>query len=57
MKKKEIITKCQNCYEKDCELEEIIIDGVKKWWCDACRQGRNLELFVKLFKDNQNYGK
>ena len=41
MKKK--ITKCSNCHEKDCELEEIIIDDKKKNWCDSCIVGYNLE--------------
>jgi hypothetical protein len=39
--------KCQNCKENDCELEEIEIVGEKKQWCDACREGYNLEKNIK----------
>ncbi len=38
-----MIGKCQNCHEKDCELEEIEIDGIKKNWCEDCISGWNLE--------------
>jgi hypothetical protein len=40
---KKEITKCQNCHEADVELEEIEINGEKKMWCDACKDGYLLE--------------
>jgi len=34
---------CQNCKEKDCELESIIMAGKKKEVCDACAEGYRIE--------------
>ena len=35
--------KCQNCHEKDCELEEIETEKGKKMWCDACIEGYKIK--------------
>jgi len=37
------LTKCPNCHEEDCDIEEIEIAGEKKLMCDACIDGYNLE--------------
>lgn len=35
--------KCQNCKQEE-ELEQVIIDNKKKWFCDACADGYQIEL-------------
>ena len=48
------IDKCQNCHERDIELYEIEIEGIKKEVCDACRDGYLLTKKEKSDKLNNN---
>ena len=34
--------KCDNCHEKNCEGLEYD-DDLKKWICDACRDGKKID--------------
>ena len=35
--------RCENCKEKDCELEAVVINGKEKEFCDACAEGWRIE--------------
>jgi len=47
------IDKCQNCHERDIELYEIEISGEKKFWCDSCITGYNLEKSGKTMRQDE----